>query len=394
MQDKKNLRNLAWLSYSLTTITGIAVVLPFIIKDAAAAYFHSSLEYMGYVFGFFMLGMMFLQWINGYIVKYISIRTEIYFLCLAYIIASGSMFLLPSAESLIPVLILMGAIFGAVITLPNYIIVNSFHGAERSSKLNKIDFWFSVGSLAYPLVAAWMLEQHFSWQAVYFSVSILVVIVALFAARSQLPNISDKANQGETQFSKWTVNVWLIGLGVFFFFMSYVGYTYWLTDYITKYLHMSPATGDFGESLFWTTYAVGCFISSYIVHYIAVNKYIIISGILSVIAYFLVYYSTNIMMLYLSVSLLGLGCSTIYSSSISFGTLLLKKPSPRVVSFLVVASGIGTYTAQIFSTWVEGSYGMPALTVVSAVLMLLSVLSYVYVSLTNKIKSADLHKLH
>ena len=176
--------------------------------------------------------------------------------------------------------------------------------------------------------------------------------------------------------------------------MSYVGYTYWLSDYITKCLHMSPATGDFGESLFWTTYAIGCFISSYIVHFIAVNKYIIVSGILAIIAYFLIYNSTNIIMLYFSVSLLGLGCSTIYSSSISFGTLLLKKPSPRVVSFLVVSSGIGTYTAQIFSTWVEGHYGMPILTVVSATVMAISVLMYIYVSVASKTKSADLHQIH
>lgn len=394
MQKNSNIRNLTWLSYGLTSITGIAVVLPFVIKDAAAGYFHTSLDYMGYVFGFFMFGMMLLQLLNGYIVKYISIKNEIYLLCIAYILAALSMFFLPSAMSLIPVLIIMGGIFGAVITLPNYIIVHSFKGIERSARLNKIDFWFSVGSLAYPMISGYMLEHKFSWQAVYFSVSVIIVLIAVLAARSNLPDVSDDKAVGRNEFSNWNLNVWLVGIAIFFFFMSYVGYTYWLSDYITKDLHMSTSTGDFGESLFWTTYAIGCFISSYIVRVIAVNKYIIISGIVSLLSYILIYKSMNIAMLYVSVSLLGLGCSTIYSSSISFGTHLLKNPSPRVVSFFVVSSGVGTYLAEIFSTWVNSHYGTLTLTLVSGVMMLVSIIIYIYVSATSKLNNEDLHKLH
>lgn len=394
MHKSANVRNLTWLSYGLTAITGIAVVLPFVIKDAAASYFHTSLNYMGYVFGFFMFGMMIFQWLNGYIVKYISIKKEIYFLCIAYVLASLSMFFLPSAESLIPILIIVGAIFGAVITLPNYIIVHSFKGIERSARLNKIDFWFSVGSLAYPMIAGYMLEHNFSWAAVYLSVSIIVIFIAFLAARCELPNVSDDEVGKQREFSAWTLNVWLVGVAVFFFFMSYVGYTYWLTDYIVKDLHMSTSTGDFGESLFWMTYAIGCFISSYVVRIIAVNKYIIASGIISILAYFMIYKSINIAMLYISVSLLGLGCSTIYSSSISFGTHLLKNPSPRVISFFVVASGIGTYLAEMFSTWVIDHYGIVILTAISGVMMLVAVIIYVYISVTSSISEEELHKLH
>ena len=54
-RGKANLMRLTVMSYGLTCITGIAVILPFIIQQPAQEYFKSSAGYTGFVFSFFML---------------------------------------------------------------------------------------------------------------------------------------------------------------------------------------------------------------------------------------------------------------------------------------------------------------------------------------------------
>ena len=53
------------ISYCLTFVTGIAVILPFVVKQSVAGYFSASIGYIGYVFSFFMIGMIAAQFFNG-----------------------------------------------------------------------------------------------------------------------------------------------------------------------------------------------------------------------------------------------------------------------------------------------------------------------------------------
>ena len=384
INTKSNLTKLSWLSYSLTCVTGIAVVLPFVITQPAADYFKSDLGYIGFVFSFFMFGMLIFQFLNGYIVNFMSVRKEIYIGAVIYILCTTAMFFIHTAELLIPILILLGFCFGVIVTIPNFLIVHSFEGKDLSAKLNQLDLWFSIGSLVYPMIAGWMVEKYFSWQAVYFSVIIIFAVIVFLCTRAVLPNVSEEKSPTQ-KFSKWNINVWLVGIAIFFYFMSYIGYTYWVAAYLTKYQHLSESASDFGVTLFWIMYAVGCFISSFAVRFIKVNKYIIISAIISLAAYFIINHSTTVMMMYIAISILGLGCATIYSSSISYATLLVEHPSPRIVSFIITSSGVGTYLGQVYSSWVQTHWGIPAITMISAVFMAITIVCYLIIAFNDKI---------
>jgi MFS family permease len=91
------------------------------------------------------------------------------------------------------------------------------------------------------------------------------------------------------------------------------------------------------------------------------------------------------MTMYIAISILGLGCATIYSSSIGYATLLVEHPSPRIVSYIITSSGVGTYLAQVYSSYVEAHYGIPIITTFSAGFMILAIILYVIVAFNDKI---------
>lgn len=392
MSHSKNLIKLVVLSNSLNILTGIAVIIPYIIKESAAGYFHSPMATMGYIFGFYILGMNIFQYVNGYVVKYLSIKQEVYLLAALYVMLTTLMYFIHNPICLIPILLCMGFIFGMAATLPNYIIVHTFHDEDRSSKLNKLDFWFSVGSLSYPIIAGIMVERHFAWQCVYSSVIIFIIFIVILCAKTNLPNVSKSSHRPESDFSPFILNTWLIGVALFLSFFAKSGFVYWLSYNARHVLHLSPEYANFTVSMFWITSAIGCFFSSYILKYIKVDKYIILSSMLIMISYFMIYNSFNAVTLYLSITILGLGCATVFASSISYATLIVENPSPRVVSYIIFTSGIASYLGENFSTWVKHTYGMFAVTSASTIITMLSIAVYVYVSFTSKI--VDYHHTH
>ena len=375
---KKNLILIALLAYLLTFVTGAVNVIPFVIKSAATKFFHSNSETVGYAFGIFMVGYLIGICINGFIVKYIKPRYEILITAVVYTLCSiYMMFIIDVNVLFIPILI-MGFGIGMIYTIPNYLIVSSFEGHQRSANMNRVDFCYSLGALAYPIIAGYMLSNGGTWQQVFLSVIIVLVVILIISFMTKLPNLHQVDQDIETneiiKYSKWNLNIYIVAIAIFFYLVSYMGFTYWVVEYVTKSFHLKTEAAFFGVSLFWIFYAVGCFISSLVVSRFSVHKYIIYSGIVAIIAYALIFVSSTSMMFYFSISLLGLACSTIFSSSISLGTLFLKNPSPNLISFFIGCATVGSIVAEYSSSFIQSIMGVTAVIVSSAIYMLITVI--------------------
>lgn len=385
-QDSFNLLKLTIISYALICITGIMVILPFVVKVPAMHYFHASLAKAGYVFSFFMLGMVAAQYLNGFLVKFISIRNEIILTAVLYTLCVIVMFTVHQIDWLIPVLIVIGFCAGMVNTVPNFLIVHAFSGSLRSARLNRVDFFFSVGSSLYPMVAAWMLLRHFSWLEIYGSVIILFAIIVPLALSSKFPDINKSRGSAaeHRQFSRWNLNVYLVSIAIFLFFVSYVGFTYWLEPYLEVNLKMPVDAANLSLTLFWLFYAIGCLISSFAVQFIRLHRYIICSLILAILAYLGIIGVMNPIIMLVLISVLGLGCATVYSSNISYGTHQVKSPSPRIVSFYITCSGIGTFLGESYSSYVEAHAGFKTLIVISMLMLVGAAVILTVVAVRNR----------
>ncbi|HJO92164.1 MAG TPA: hypothetical protein QF753_02085, partial [Victivallales bacterium] len=208
---------------------------------------------------------------------------------------------------------------------------------------------------------------------------IIIIIIMTFFIKFPDFNIKNVDNlHGDNvvseKFSKWTLDIYLVGILMFFYVLSYMGFTYWVVDYVTVNFHLNIMIATFGLSLFWIFYAIGVFISSFAVKKILLSKYMLFSGIIAIIAYILILNSHNYLMFYISISLLGYGCSTIFSSTISYGTLMIKKPSPILVGFFIAISSIGIIITEQFSSFLQAELGLKAVIWTSVGYMVLAMI--------------------
>ncbi len=382
-KTKANLVKLTILAFSLTCITGVAVILPFLLKESAAKYFNTSIGTMGSVFSCFMFGMLINELLNGYLVKFIKVRVEIFLAGIIFAICVISMFFTTSLYLFGVELFIIGLCFGVIVHIPNTLIMHSFDKSKRSTYLNLLDFFFSLGSFVYPYIVGAMLLSLCSFQSVYSTVLIIIAFIFIMASITKLPDLdSSTDHEGKAvdhKFSKWNINIYLIFFVLIFYFLSYISFTYWVVDYLTKILHIDVMAANQGISLFWIFYGIGCFISSIAVKYIKVGKYILYSIIVAFLSYIAVYFSANVIMMYISISILGLGCATVYSSSLSFGTLQVKHPSPRLMSMYIFGTGLATWLAELISSWVQAVYGLKSIIVISSILMLIALILHIIV---------------
>ena len=380
--NSKNLKKLIYISYLLPFITGIAVVLPFVIKSNVAQLLHASLSEVGYAFSIFMIGMIITQFLNGFFVKYIKLKTELYLIVIIYLLCVIAMEFITTTSELRLIVLVMGLCFGITTTVPNMLITNSFQGKDRTSKMNKIDLFFSIGSFVFPFIVGWLFAYNFDWVFIYATVLIIWFILVAILINTDFPNlINDDCS--EKNYSKWDLNVFLIAFAIFFYFVSYTGFTYWIEPFLQKEgIPVQYATQ--GVSLFWFFYGVGCLISSIVVNYIRVERYIIFSAIVSLICYIAITCTLSINLILIITSVLGLGCSTIFSSGISYGTLVLEKPSPSLVAFFIGSSGIGTYIGEYYSSFIYSDFGFNTLTITSGVAMLLTIILVLIVAIRKK----------
>jgi len=379
-------------AFLLTFITGILVVLPFVVQGSAQESLNINAVEIGKIFSYFMIGMVVMQFLNGYIIKVIKPKTELLIIAVIYLICMFGMFKVNTAHQaglLALIIIVLGLCGGIIVTIPNYIIVHTFQGKQRTTRLNLLDFCFSAGSSGYPYIVSWLFVMNFNWRDVYATVIIVWVVIVIMLLITKIPELGRNSSNEHIQYSKWNVSVILVGIAIFFFFISYTGFTYilqgCLQDIFTPYGAAKAASYSINAiTMFWLFYAIGCIISSVIIHKISVNIWIIISSIVACIAYIWVFHSVSVGAVYVAVSLLGLGCATTYSSSIAYGTQLVDKASPRMVSFFIVLSGIGTFSGEYLANIWFSEHGYRFVTMESTIAMALVAVLYIIVTVINR----------
>jgi len=386
-------------AFLLTFITGILVVLPFVVQGSAQSTLNINAVEVGKIFSYFMIGMVIMQFLNGYIIKYIKPKTELFIISIIYLLCILGMYKVHNiheAGMLACIIVVLGLLGGVIITIPNYIIVHSFQGKQRTTRLNLIDFFFSVGSSGYPYIVSWLFVINYSWRDIYATVLIVWVVIIIMLLITKLPELGKSTTNEKIVYSKWNVSVILVGIAIFCFFISYTGFTYILQGCLQGIF-----TGPYGAdkaatysinaiTIFLLFYAIGCIISSIMIHKVAVNIYIIISAVVASVAYILVYHSVTVTGVYVAVAILGLGCATTYSSSIAYGSHLVEKASPRLISFFIVLSGLGTFAGEYLANIWYNEHGYHFVMMASVCSMALVAIIYIIVTAANRGKKVEI----
>lgn len=260
---------------------------------------------------------------------------------------------------------LSGVSIWFVAAVANYIIVENYQGEKRSSQMNLLNFFFSIGALVIPILAAFMLERGIPWEFVFltpFSLLTILIMLACFpgfgTSKVQISRAETSSPSVSTE--KWNTSIYLIGASLGVYCMLELSYTSWIVVHLRENLAVDIVAASLVLTIFYICQATGRLASGFIVRHVALNTYIISCASIGLAAILLIISSKNYMVVLCLTILLSLAIAGLYPSIFSYGTLQVKIASPRMMTFFMTCGIVGAVVGMLLTSFLKQHFGVLA----------------------------------
>lgn len=281
-----------------------------------------------------------------------------------------------------------------MVAVGNYIIVRACQGEKRSSQLNLLNFFFSIGALITPTMAGFMLERGVPWELVFLMPFVLLVVLAILAYSpafgiSSSPSYPEKKPLETIPEEKWNVSIYFTGIALGIYCLLESSFASWIVVHLRENLAVDIVEASVVLTVFYICQATGRFASGFIVRHVALNIYIIICSSIGLVAASLIVLSKSYMaVLYLTI-LLGLGIASLYPSILSYGTLQVKTASPRIMTFFLTSGIVGSVVGMLFTSFLKQHFGVLACIVTTAISLVFVIMCIGATMLKDQISGLD-----
>jgi len=352
-------------AYLIFIFQGLAAPLGSVMIMEIAGKYGVDTSMIGYIFALGIVGGGLAAIGSGFLLENLGQRKLIFMGIIIALLAGVAII----SSNQLPIfavgIFLSGASSWLLVAVGNYIIVRIHQGEKRSSQLNLLNFFFSIGALITPILAGYMLARHIPWEAVFLTPSILLVILAILAYQPTVgssevrSSLIDKSLPTASN-GKWNVNIYLIGAALGFYCMLEYSYTSWIIVHLRENFAVDIMEASLVLTTFYMCQALGRLVSGFIVKRVALNRYIISCASIGLVAVSLIIVSESYAAVLGLTILLGLGIASLYPSILSYGTLQTQAPSPHMMTFFLTCGIGGAVIGMVLTSFLKQHFGVLA----------------------------------
>jgi len=240
-----------------------------------------------------------------------------------------------------PLLGLIGLCAGTGLAGAALIISRTYNDDQRASMLVITDGWFSLAGIVCSWIAIYLVSQQFHWSGSYQFVAIIALVVLFLLLVSRLPNT--KVEAGTTDRNEpWPWGVWLCVLALFLFTLGQNSILWWLPAYAEQFLNAPRDQAGSLVSQFWSgMFAAQLFVAWWVLK-IGVKKLVIIAALTTATGSVFMWVYADIDGLVMLAMVWGFANLGLLKLTLSLATQMLKVPSARLVSGLLLGASMGT----------------------------------------------------
>lgn len=257
-------------------------------------------------------------------------------------------------------LFLAGLSCGVNLTAGIIVITNTYTAGLRASMMLLTDSFYSMAGVISTFLAGIFILNQLHWSSAYllaFTVSLLIIFVAWF---SSFPTVSKRestpVDRGASNY--WPVEIYLIGASILIYLAGFVTIYTWIPNYTQEQFNLNPDTAGKLISRLFLGMFIGQLIMFFLVLKFSPTRVIFISGLLSTLLTVTLWSVDSVSHLIISVFILGLVTGGMLKLIIAFGTMLVAAPSPKMISYLIFNSALGTAIAPAASALIVERYEM------------------------------------
>ncbi len=248
-------------------------------------------------------------------------------------------------------LFFVGVGCGVAMSTAAAVITEVYSERLRPSMLLLTDSFYSGAGTLSSIAGVALLGAGFQWWSVYLVAMAALIILLVLGLSSTYPAKTD-VDDSDDSLRSWPPAVYVCGLSLLVYLVGVVTIYSWVPNYAQQALGIEA--GEAGN-------LVGRFFSGMFFGQLAMFVLVLRLPIRALILFCLsgaafltttLWWQTELLTIGSSMFLLGLISGGIFKVLVSYGTTLVANPSPKMVSYLLFNTALGTAIAPALSAWV------------------------------------------
>lgn len=273
---------------------------------------------------------------------------------------------------------------GLSFAMGQYLILSTFEGKERNSKISLLNFFYSAGGVIWPIAGAFIMSKAgISWKFVFTGPAVLILINAILCMGTDFSYLKPENKAEEKKESiekkesfiqemrKWPITVWLVGLAAFMYTMSEITLTTWLVPYAQEWGGVDAVVAAGMFSTFWLFVGVGRALWAVLLKKLPAEYFLVGGACFTAAMVFTFRFlgASVAGLIWIMMAGLGFGFSALQSVLNSYGTLQVKKASRAIVTLFLGIGSLGPVVAPVISSGIQRTLGYDGVVLSSAIWM-------------------------
>jgi fucose permease len=312
-----------------------------IISGAMAEYFGQPVTEITARFSWLTIGILLGAIAALFVFDWIKLRKV---MMLVYALLAACLVSLLFLDNLFLIGVLLGLVgicCGIGLAAAALVISRSYETDQRASMLVITDGSFSVAGILCSWIAVYLIAQEFHWSGVYQFVALVALGIILLAATASFPDTDEKAQDASVA-EPWPAAAWLCIGGLFLYTFGQWAVLLWLPTYAETELGSSREQAGQLVSQFWTgMFAAQVFVAWWVLK-VGVRRLMLIAGVLTSLFSIPLWLVGDIDTLLVLTTLWGFANLGLLKVVLSFTTQMLRQPTARLVSSLLLGATLGT----------------------------------------------------
>ncbi len=241
--------------------------------------------------------------------------------------------------------ILIGIGFGAIDTGLNALVAQV--STARGKALNRLHFWFGIGSLTGPIVAGVILT-FFSWRVLFSFAGIIALAYLIYMRRLDYPQPEKVEKETQVEQSSFKQLLIIFQLPILFLGLIMFGYTGvsttftgWINTYLTSEVALSTTFASLILSLYSIGLSGGRLVISMIAEKVPYERLLAVSAITALVFASIALTSTNTVLITIAFGLTGFCFAALLPISLALGSKLYPDITGTVTGILIFFGSIG-----------------------------------------------------
>lgn len=262
-----------------------------------------------------------------------------------------SLFALGFVDDLDAIRYILGLVgFGCGIGLAGAAITISriYHESTRASMLVITDGCFSVAGFVASWTAAWLIASDYDWSLAYQMVGIVAIAVFVLGLSSSFP-ATEHDDEAEAA-SRWPLPVWLCVASLFLYTLGQYSMLFWLPNYAISQLDAPEVQAGALVGQFW----LGMFFAQIFVAWwvlkIGVRLLVRVATVTTLLFSIPLWLIRDVDALTVLSLIWGFANLSLLKATLSLATEMVKVPSARLVSLLLLGATLGTAVSPLVTS--------------------------------------------